>query len=286
MPATGSKSYHPLSLSIRLRADGFSFFVCDPQTNSLIRGEHFRLADDEALATRLQHELGRPDYFNRQIEQAFVLVGTPSTHVPIEEFHRGEAAEFYHFTFAGHDPSTERVAYTILPELESVEIYAIPHDVEEVILQYYPTARLFASRAMLTERIFHVYEDNADDAKQLFVCLYDGHIDVIAFAESHLRFANTFEATAPANIQYFVLNIWQMLRLDAEADRLVLITETASADSGTSVDSSTLSSLQQGFSLYLRNIDTLTPDDLFSHVPLAREKQMPLDMKALLLNRI
>ncbi|MBR1665068.1 MAG: DUF3822 family protein, partial [Bacteroidaceae bacterium] len=95
MPATGNKSYHPLSLSIRLRADGFSFFVCDLQTSSLIRGEHFRLTDSVSLAEQLSQELTRPDYFNRQIDQCFVLVCTASTRVPLEEFHREEAAALY-----------------------------------------------------------------------------------------------------------------------------------------------------------------------------------------------
>lgn len=281
MPATGSKSYHPLSLSIRLRADGFSFFVCDTQSNSLIRGEHFRIDDGESVALRLQHELARSDYYNRQIEQAFVLVDTPSTHVPLEEFHRGEAADLYHFTFAQTDSQTQRVAYTILPELESVALYAIPRDVEEVILQYYPMARFFAARAMLTERLLHLHEDTADQAARLYVCLYDGRIDVIAFADSHLRFLNTFATNKPANIQYFVLNVWQMLGLDPENDRLVLISEVPGTDA-----ESTLTALQQGFALYLRHTDTLTSDDLFPRVPLARERQLPLDLKALLLNRI
>ena len=37
---------------------------------------------------------------------------------------------------------------------------------------------------------------------------------------------------------------------------------------------------------YLLAIDILTPDDIFSRVPLTREKQVPLDLMALLLNRI
>jgi hypothetical protein len=36
----------------------------------------------------------------------------------------------------------------------------------------------------------------------------------------------------------------------------------------------------------LLHIDTLTPADLFPRVPLAREKQVPVDLMALLLNRI
>ena len=98
MPATGNKSYHPLSLSIRIHADGFSFFVCDPQSSSLVRGEHFRRTESIPLAQQLTQELCRPDYFNRQMDQAYVLLCSPSIHVPLEEFRRDEAAALYNFT--------------------------------------------------------------------------------------------------------------------------------------------------------------------------------------------
>lgn len=286
MPVTGNKSYHPQSLSIRLRADGFSFFVCDPQANSLIRGEHFSVPEGENLATRLQTEIKRPDYFNRQIDQACVLVDTPSMHVPLEEFRRDEAADLFHFTLADHDARAERVAYTILPELESAELYAIPFDVEEAILQYYPMARFFAARAMLTERLLHHYQDATDEAHRLYVCLRDDRIDLVAFNDNRLRFANSFITSQAANIQYFVLNTWQMLGLDAEADRLVILSEAPTANAGAASAASDLAALQQGFGLYLRHVDTLSPESLFPRVPLAREKQIPLDLKALLLNRI
>ena len=114
MPATGNKSYHPLSLSIRLRADGFSFFVCDLQTSSLIRGEHFLQSDSLSLADQLSRELSRPDYFNRQIDQCFVLVSTPSTRVPLEEFRREDAAALYEFTIASTDKDSWSVQSSLL----------------------------------------------------------------------------------------------------------------------------------------------------------------------------
>ena len=125
MPATGNKSYHPLSLSIRLHADGFSFFVCDPQTSSLVRGEHFRRSADVPLAQQLQQELCRPDYFNRQIDQTYVLICTPSTRGPLEEFRRDEAAALYGLTFAGEDPLTvlkkyvDRVGHVHLKDMRA-----------------------------------------------------------------------------------------------------------------------------------------------------------------------
>lgn len=277
MPATGNKPFTPLSLSIRLRADGFSFFVCDVQTGTLIEGEHFSLSEEQPLAEQLLRQLARPEYFNRQIDQAYVLVCTPSTHVPLEAFRRDEATQLYDFTFPKALTTSHRVAYTILPELESVELFAIDRDVEEAVLQYYPTARFFASRAMLSERLRRYADDSYADGRQLFCCLSDGGVDVMQFADGRLRYANNFGEHQPSNIQYYVLNVWQMLAMSAEADTLVVVAEESFPG---------LKDIRHGFGLYLRNVEVVAPASLFPNVALARERNMPLDLKALLLNRL
>ncbi len=276
MPATGNKSYHPLSLSIRLRADGFSFFVCDLQTSSLIRGEHFRLADSLSLAEQLTQELTRPDYFNRQIDQCFVLVCTPSTRVPLEEFHREEAAALYALAFDQGNAAEQRVAYNILPQLESAEIYAIPADVEEAVLQFYPTARFFASRAILMERLLLLEEDQPEQQRRLYVCSETDGYSLYAFDGRRLRYANTFQIASVPDALYFILNVWKQLELDQQKDSLKLL---ASQDENNE-------ELRQALSEYLVNIEALSPADIFPRVPLAREKQVPVDLMALLLNRI
>ncbi|MCR5779200.1 MAG: DUF3822 family protein [Bacteroidaceae bacterium] len=272
MPATGNKSYHPLSLSIRVYADGFSFFVCDPQTSSLVRGEHFRNAEGVPVAQQMMQELGKPDYFNRQIDQAYVLICSPSTRVPLEGFHRDEAEAIYAFTFAHEDMTRLRVAYTILPQLESVELYAIPRDIEETILQFYPTARFFASRAMLMERFLN-YDKDVDSAyRRLYLSPEAGGFTLLAFDNGHLAFANTFAVSSTADALYFVLNVWQTLGLQAMKDHLVLCT----ADD----------ELRKAVAEYLMHVDVLSDIDLFPRVPLTREKEVPADLKALLLNRL
>jgi len=278
MPATGSKPYHPLSLSIRIHADGFSFFVCDLQTSSLIRGEHFRRSDACTLSEQLLQELCKPDYFNRQIDQCFVLICAPSTHVPLEEFRRDEAAALYGLTFSQQDLTQLRVAYNILPQLECVELYAVPLDVEEAILQFYPTARFFAAHAVLMERLLRTEDDNAADQfpHRLYVLCESAGYTLFAFDNRRLRFANTFDVTNAADALYFVLNVWKHLDYDALNDRMLFIAPQSERDE----------TLRQQLAEYIQHIDILAPESLFSRVPLTHEKQVPVDLMALLLNRI
>lgn len=276
MPVTGNKTFHPLSLSIRLYADGFSFFVCNLQAGSLIRGEHFRLEDGQSIASRLAKELGRPDYFNRQIDQVFVLVCSPSTRVPLEAFRREEADSLYELTFAQLDMKTLRVGYNILPHLEVVELYSISHYVEEAILQFYPTARFFGSRAMLLERLLRFDEEATDSGACLYVCAEDEAYTLVAFDKGRLRFANTFLVASETDALYYILSVWKRLDMDAIADRLVFIQSHSASDT----------SLPESARSYIRNVDTPSVATLFSNVALAREREVPLDLMALLLNRL
>ncbi len=275
MPATGSSGYHTQSLSIRLQADGFSFFVCDQHTNILVRGEHFSLAEGELLSDRLLLELSRPDYSHRALSQAYVLLTGPSTCVPLEEFRRDEAAAIYDFTL-GRSPEHHRVAYTILPQLECVELFAVDTDVEEVVLQYFPTARFFSSRAMLMERLMLADADAGGDHVRLYICPEDAGYSIFAYADSRLRFANTFETAAEADALYFVLNVFQQLGLAAETDHVVMVAPRRERDQ----------QLAKQLAGYVLHVDSLATTDLFPRVRLAAEPEVPVDLMALLLNRL
>ncbi len=242
-----------------------------------MRGEHFRTSDSVPLAQQLQQQLSRPDYFNRQIDQTYVLLCSPATRVPLEEFHRDEAAAVYGHVFASQPIDELRVAYTIQPQLESVEIYAIPREVEEAILQYYPTARLFASRAMLMERLLRFDEDyRQGNARYLYMCPEEKGFSLFAFKDGHLWLANTFHSDYLIDTLYYTLNIWQTLGFDNRNDHLVLCYQLASdADP-----------LRKALAEYIVNVQTVLHTVIFPNVPLAHEKQVPADLKALLLNRL
>lgn len=301
MPATGNNSYRPLSLSIRLRADGFSFFVCDLQSAALVRGEHFppqqtgqaESASAASVAARLVEALSRTEYCNSQIAQAYVLVDGPFTYVPLEHFRRDEASALHLLCIHDADARTTRVGYNILPMLEVAVLYALPVDVEEAILQFYPTARFFAAEAMLLERLAShapllATSYAAGRRLPLFVHVCDttstaATIAVCHFAEGQpprdsacLRMANTFVCATAADALYFVLNVWQSLGLDGASDDLLLLGH----------DSPLLSELRQSLSEYVLSVRQVRADTLFPNLSLAREAEVPLDLMALLLNRL
>lgn len=274
MPATGNKNYHPKSLSIRLHAGGFSFYVCDLQSSNLIRGEHFPLSADESLSERLTKELNADAYFNNQIESVSVLVCGPSTRLPLDEFKRDEATAFYRHLF----PFTyrSRVAYNIQSQAETVELYAIPEDVEQTILRFYPNAQFYASQVMLQERLLRFDNEADTKGRRLYCCFTPEELHLYSFQHGHLSFANTFDIDTTENLLYLVLGTWKQLRFDADIDTLYLFSNDKSP---------LLTALHIALSSYVCNTQLLTPKECFVNATISKEKEMPLDLMALLLSR-
>ncbi len=258
-----------------------------------MRGEHFTLAQGQTLAQRLIVELSRPDYFNRQINQAYVMTDLPSTLLPLENFRREEAASVYRFA-VGSAFQNVRVAYSIMPHLETVEVFGIQPDVEEAILQFYPTARFFGTQAMLLERLMrHETETVATgDTSHRLYCL-TAPLRLYAITDGRITFANSFDTASVADAAFFTLAVWKQLGLDALTDTLQLLAPHPSNPSNPSTPSnpsnpstpSTPSNLIQELAPYLANIAVLKPQELFVGAPLSKEQQLPLPLMALLLNR-
>jgi len=282
MPAIGNNHNITLTLSIRLSADGFCFFVSNPQDNSLIKAKRFVAKEGESLSDLLLRELGQPEFYNRNIDQVFVLTSAPSTRVPIEEFRREEAQTLYELVFNIPDIEKLHVGYNILPRLEAVELYSIPRDVEDTILQFYPTARFFGTNSMLLERLLHLEEEEEESTYQrLYLCFLPEQICLFKFEGGKLAFANGYQTSSIENMVYLILYAWKTLGLNAETDHLVFITNEAS---GSSMSNSTR--LSTRLTNFLAHIDSITPSMLFPRVPMAHEKELPFDLLALLLNRL
>lgn len=282
MPATGNNHHITLTLSIRLSADGFCFIVCNPQDNSLIRMERFAVKAGESMSDRLLHELSKPEYFNHSIDQVFVLSSSPSTRIPIEEFRREEAQMLYELTFSNLDFSRIHVTYNILPRLEAVELYSIPRDIEDIIVQFYPTARYFGTNAMLLERLLHLEEESTSKDKRLYLCTLPEHLALFHFRDGALQYANTFKVGTVNDAVYMILYTWNTLKLNAEADHLITFTNEMPSTHSIS----NTSRLTKVLSDYIAHVETLTPAQLFPRIPIAHEKEIPVDLLALLLNRL
>ncbi len=272
MQATGNNQPLSYSLSIRLHADGFSFYGYGTATAAPVATEHYDYRADEPAAATLQQALAQSVLAGQQQRplMVYVLAGGPSMLVPLECFRKEEAHALYRLTYL--QEKTGKTYYNILPHLEVAHVFTIDADTEKVLCQHFPNIRFYHSHTMVLEKM-GMLETRGNEC--LYVYFREQEIFVFCYRGQQLGFANIFPADHTENIIYFILSVWKGLDIDRQEGECVLLGAHALKP-----DAARL------LRRYLRNVREAAPADIFRRSALARDPQLPFDLLALLANTI
>lgn len=221
MPVTGS-NLSKYSLSIRISADGFSFFVNAPLNGELIHREDYTLHEGESMSHKLGNMLVQPTMQDLTYDKVQVIVDSPSTLIPEEEFNANEVENCYGCVFSDVDIHTHRVCSTPLPSLFVVVLFSLPHDVYDTITNLMPQAT-FTSVFATTLSSFADYSTKHDFAEPpLFVYLQPNQMLLYSVFRGKLLFANSFSTDNIQNTLYFLLSVWKILKFDARVNHCII----------------------------------------------------------------
>lgn len=270
MQETGNKLNNPYSLSIRFHTDGFSFFICNPQSEKNFLKKDIPVTDSTLLPQILSDSLKNyPPLQERKYTVISALFNGPVCHVPLELFHKERRKTLYEMICSL--PENENVHYNILPRLEVAELFAIPQAVEQILLRTFPTIHFYAQNAMVLER--SVQHAPQTEEKKLWVYFYKKRIFIFQYKEKKLTFANEFTVATAKDALYYILNVWKMLEMDSRTDSCILIQPENSPQQTV-----------EELSHYLLHIQIADMQDWFGKAPLTQVKEIPFDILSLLLN--
>lgn len=271
MQVTGNKTSQSYSLSIRLRTDGFSFYLNNPSQLSFIQKEDYAVAPGATYADVLQQALQTSPLTRKVPATVYVQVCTPATRVPLDYFRKDEAEALHRLTFPHTDIRKNTIFYNILPQLEMVEISSIEKDVEQVLQTYCTTQlHLTGMNSNLLEAMKTYEEQRHGTARRLYTCLREQEMLIFCIHDHKLLFANSYEIAAAPNAVYYLLYVWKLLSLNPQADECVLIGYHQN------------NPMQNTLKAYLRNVSTLMPTDVFPHLPQTGGVDIPFDVLTLL----
>lgn len=282
MLETGNNISTSQRLSIRITADGFSFYIHTAEQRLLsVRSFPWRtdLPDEQPQktkgcqkATQLRQVLKDNKLISPTCSSVNILVCTPSTRIPLEGFHKEDTENLYRLIY----PSSQgvQVHYNVLPSLEVVELFALEPEISDMLAECYADVHFYGKHTLLLERLARLVPA-MPPRQRLFVYTDGNGMSTFAFNGKSLRFANSYPAENIADITYFLLYIWKTLELQAETDECILM------GGGTVSHLEIISSLRR----YLRNVSVLAPSRLFNLASIPRSiQQPPLDVYPLILN--
>ncbi len=271
MQGTGNNQSQAYHLSIRLHADGLSFYGCNPAAPGSAVTEHYKYADGEAPAETLKKAILQSSVIKRRsASSVYCLVTGQSIQVPLEHFRKEEAHALYRLTYACEKPG--KTYYNILPHLEIAQIFTVEHEVEHILCQYFHGIRFYHSHTMILEKLWILAQQ---DKQQLYACFDEKEVFVFSYKDRKLCYANTFPADAADNAVYFILSVWKALELDARQGECFLLGNGPEKDRTT-----------QLLGRYLQNINNSVAADIYRRHSPDEAQQLPFDVLALLIHVI
>lgn len=270
MQETGNKSNNPYSLSIRFHTDGFSFFICNPQSEKNFLRKDFSVTDKNKLHSILSQALEEyPPIQERKYTIISALFNGPVSRVPLELFNKDHKQIL--FELVCPLPTDYHIHYNILPHLEVADLFAIPRDTEQLLLKYFPTIHFYAQESMILER--SASRAALETVDTLYVFIDKKNIFIFSYTQKKIKYANEFSISSVQDALYYILNVWKMLNMKAHTDSCILIQPENHPEK-----------IAEALSHYLSNIKIADMRSWFEQAPLTSVKNIPFDILSLLLN--
>lgn len=271
MQATGNNQNQTYNLSIRLRADGLSFYGYNTALAVPVVMEHYPFAEGKSAAETLEEAIaGSPLLQGGVAPVVYGLVKGPSMQIPLECFRKEEVHALYRLTYA--QDKTGKTYYNILPHLEIAQIFTIEPDVERTLCQHFPGIRFYHQHSMMLEKIWMMEQQ---EQPRLYAYFDESEMFIFCYKDQRLQYANTFPADVASNAAYFLLSVWKGLELDVHTTPCFLLGQGSLKDAAA-----------QQLGRFLKDVRNTSATDIFRRSTLARNPQVPLDLLALLVHVI
>lgn len=271
MQATGNNQQKTYSLSIRLHADGFSFYSYSPTEAEAIKTETYHYQNGESHAETLEKALAQSTLTERKSYLGiYCLITGPSIQTPLEAFKKEEANTLFRLTFA--QKQVGKIYYNILPHLEIAKIFSVDKELEQMLCRRFPGIRFYHADTMLLEKMLTF---DTKDKQRLYVYFHEQEMLVFGYKEQKLHYANSFPADHSDNATYFILSVWKHLAMDTREGECILLGENSIKNECT-----------QTLGKYLHQVKPLTSADIYRRYASARNPQVPFDLLTLLVNVI
>lgn len=209
------------SLSIRLCTNGLSFCVYSPGSDTPFEYKVYDMNHTISLAANLKHALTNEPMLMQRYQRVNVLVSTTDiTTVPVAYFDSSDIDDVYALNFPKARP--QHVSYNVLRRSGIALIFGVERSVYQLLLDDYPNARFYASSSTLIE--FFSAKSLGVNNKKMYVYLHEKEITLYAFDhQGRILFVNSFSVTSVADMQYYILNVWQQLEFDQLDDSLFIV---------------------------------------------------------------
>ena len=224
MQATGS-NHHSTAyrLSIHVLVDGFSVSIYDSVGR---QAWHERMplpeGDSQTKASALRDMLLREPVSSHTYAQVDVVSHAPSTYMPVELFRRSDVPSVYRLTFSSLKLNNSDIRHRILPGMDVVEIFSLNQVLVQMLTDLYAQVNLMGRAGqMVCESVEHSRTRGGTEPR-MYVHAEGVDLHVCVLAGTQLRFACTYQANTDADRVYYLMAVWQNMKMDVQKNTCLL----------------------------------------------------------------
>ena len=236
------------------------------QAENPIAYEPYVMKSSMSVAANLRAALKGAEVVQTNAKRALVMVDAPILMVPVEVFEEQDMSEMYNHAFPRKDQ--EAVLYNVLPDLNTVAVFAISRDLQTVLTDNFDDVRFTAAMSPVLR---HLHKRSFTGTRnKLYGYFHDQTLEVFSFYQNRFKFYNQFEVNRAYDAVYFLLYVWKQLALSVEQDEMYLVGDIPEREA-----------FMNELRRYVQKVYAINPSADFNRAPATQVKDMPYDLMAL-----
>ena len=228
--------------------------------------ENYPLNNGISLAANLREALQNSELLGSDYQRVLVMIDSPVLMTPTVLFQEDQAEELYRHAITPKEQTV--VKYSVLPDLNSVAVFAVNKDMTVVLSDHYKDLRYTPVTAPVWR---HLHQRSFTGMHgKLYGYFHDHKLEVFSFAENRFKFSNQFMVNNAADALYYMLSAWKDLGLVPERDELYLAGELPDGEQ-----------LTEEARKFVKRVFVINPSGEFNRAAVTQIEGIPYDLVTL-----
>ncbi len=206
-------------LSIQIMRSSISFCIIDPISNEYIALDTVSVLPNKNEFDTLSNEFINNELLSHDYQKVFVLYYTKEYTLVPQSLYNEEKKDIY-LDFCLEKSNDNQSIYTNKIKMaDSICLFNMPNDIVELIINKYKKVSFFCQIAPFIETSLL---SAANSNYNVHVNVQKIHFDIIVCKGNHLKLYNTFKFYSSEEFIYYILFVFDQLKLDAKETNIFL----------------------------------------------------------------
>lgn len=214
-------------LSIQFALNGFCFSISDITTGKLILLKEFLLKEvktkqgfNDTFAEIFKNEV----FLNSEVKQTFIsMEGGKSILIPNPLFEETKQDFYWNYNYSSDDFFKQ--GFNTLKSINAKLLYRWNLDWFNILNQYFPKAEFVDKSYAFLNALLNSNKNNQD--QKCFLNIGYQEVDIVVISGPDLIFHNVFPFKTDEDILFFVLSVYDQLKLNPESQTATILGNVA-----------------------------------------------------------